>query len=162
MVRRLLNGTEAAAPAVPLLDRARAASTPTLSAPARLQRLRERRSAAYLQAVSQLDAGTHVHDRQAMDALKSAIDLELAALIDSEQLQGIVARCHLGDPYEVHTLQSSGWIIDHFKFGQPLPLMLERARTLAVHPAYAFIEVYANRMVAVMASGQTAIIEGAT
>lgn len=162
MVRRLMTGTEAALPAVPMVDRARAAPTTTLSEPARLQRLRERRSAAYLQAVAQLDAGTHVHDRQAMEALKATLEQELGQLLDSEQLHGIVARCHLGHPYEVHTLQVGGSIIEHFKLGQSLPLMLERARTLAVHPAYAFIEVYANRLVAVMPSGQTAIIEGAT
>jgi len=68
----------------------------------------------------------------------------------------------LGHPYEVHTLDLTGQIIEHFKIGHTLPLTLERARTLALHPSYAFIEVYAKRMVTVSDSGQTAVIEGTT
>ncbi|WP_192287098.1 hypothetical protein [Stenotrophomonas sp. STM01] len=161
MVRTLLTGTETTVSVTPVVDRSRAALTTLQSPEARLQRLRQPRSSTYLQAVAGLDAGVHVHDRKALDALKAAIEAELGELVDGEQLIGIVSRCYLGQPYEVHTLALDGLIIDHYKIGQPLPLTLERARALALHRSYACIEVYATRMVAVTGSGKTAIIEGA-
>lgn len=160
MVRRFLTGTEAVVSAAPLLDRRRASVGTMQSPQVRLHSLRQPRSAEYVKAVAGLDTGGHVHDRQALDALKAIIDKELGALVADEQLLGIVSRCYLGHPYEVHTLALGGFIIDHFKIGQALPLSLERARTLALHRSYAFIEVYAARMVAVSESGTTAIIEG--
>ena len=48
-------------------------------------------------------------------------------------LMGIVSRCYLGDPYEVHTLDISGNIIEHYKQGEPLPEYMEKARGLALH-----------------------------
>ena len=60
---------------------------------------------------------------------------------------GIVSRCYLGVPYEVHTLDlTSHAIIAHYKTGQPLPPSFERARQLARHNAYAVVEVYAQKL----------------
>ena len=42
---------------------------------------------------------------------------------------------------------------------EALPSLMERARSLAQHPGYAFIEVYSTRLITVSASGQTAIID---
>ncbi|MDR2327453.1 MAG: hypothetical protein LBE51_18885 [Acidovorax sp.] len=122
-------------------------------------RLRQKRSAAYVQAVTQLDAGGHVHSPAATQALIDAIRQELPEVSVDALPFGIVSRCYLGAPYEVHTLDCSGSIIQHYKTHESLPASLERARSLALHPGYAFIEVYGSRLIAVSASGQTALID---
>lgn len=161
MARNLLFGTEAATAGLSVATRSQARTTP-LSAASLDSRLRQKRSPAYVQAMTRVDVGGHLHDRQALAALKQLIDAELGEIALEDRLLGIVSRCMLGHPYEVHTLDLTGQIIEHFKIGHTLPLTLERARTLALHPSYAFIEVYANRMVTVSDSGQTAVIEGTT
>lgn len=158
MARNLLLGTPPTT--TPALATTRSQAATGLASASLDTRLRQKRSPAYMQAMAKLDAGGHVHDRQALDALLAQIDQELGKIEIQERLLGIVGRCCLGHPYEVHTLDLGGRITEHFKKGHPLPLTLERARVLATHPSYAFIEVYATRMVAVSDSGQTAIIEG--
>lgn len=137
------------------------ASARTRLAGAELQaRLRQKRSAAYVEAMTKLDAGGHVHSRAATEALMEAIRNELPDIqIDALPI-GILAKCYLGDPYEVHTLDYSGSIVQHYKRGQPAPNGMERARSLARAGQYAFIEVYADKLIAVSALGQTAIVEG--
>jgi len=71
---------------------------------------------------------------------------------------GLVARCHLGSPYEVHVLDMTGHIIEHYYSLQAMPQPFERARTLALHDAYAAIEVYSDRMVCVRPDGTTAVV----
>lgn len=122
-------------------------------------RLRMKRSSRYIESLTRLDAGTHAHGTQATEDLQAAIRAELPDVSVDALPFGIVAQCHLGAPYEVHTLECSGNIIHHYKTGETLPLLMERARSLARHPDYAFIEVYATKLITVTASGQTAIIE---
>ncbi|MDR1889295.1 MAG: hypothetical protein LBQ81_07975 [Zoogloeaceae bacterium] len=119
-------------------------------------RLRQKRSSGYVKAMSRLDAGGHVHNQSALNALLDAIrtefpDLELLPL-------GVVSRCYLGEPFEVHTLDWTGNIIQHYKTYETLPASLERARTLALHPDYAFVEVYTDKLIAVTESGDTSVI----
>lgn len=134
-------------------------ATKTLQGPALQARLRQKRSAAYVQALTRLDAGGHVQSPAASQALLDAIRQELPDIEVDALPYGIVARCHLGPPYEVHTLDCTGQIIQHYKTHEGLPSQLERARSLALHPGYAFVEVYANRLIAVGLSGQTALID---
>jgi len=72
---------------------------------------------------------------------------------------GYVAHCYLGPPYEVHTLTDSGQIIEHYPSGQALPAELERARAAATE-RYLCIEVYADRLVAILPDGSAAPLEG--
>jgi len=72
---------------------------------------------------------------------------------------GIVARCHLGHPYEVHTLDCALDIVEHYKIGQALPGGMERARTLARHPSYVFVEVYLRQVRAVSADGTVTTLD---
>ena len=145
------------ATAIPL--RAQTATTPRLAGAQLEARLRKKRSAAYIRAVTQLDAGGHVHSPASVQALIEAIRQELPDVqIDALPL-GIVSRCYLGAPYQVHTLDCTGSIIQHYKTFEPLPSLLERARSVALHPGYAFVEVYSNRLIAVGESGQTAFID---
>lgn len=123
-------------------------------------RLRQRRSLAYVGTMAKLDAGGHVHTRDSLDALLAAIRSELPELTIEHLPVGIVARCRLGPPYEVHTLDRNESIIRHFKTFEPLPAFMERARALALYPGYAFIEVYADKLIAVADNGDTSIVKG--
>ena len=128
--------------------------------PAELQaRLRQRRSTGYVEAMTRLDAGGHVHGKAATEALTEAIRHEFPDVHVEAWPLGIIAKCFLGAPYEVHTLSCSGTIIQHFKGGEALPQGMEQARSLARNGYYAFIEVYTDKMIAVGVNGQTAIIE---
>lgn len=122
-------------------------------------RLRQKRSSRYIEALTRLDAGTHTPGTQAAQDLLAAIREELPDVSVDALPLGIVAKCYLGAPHEVHTLECSGSIIRHYKTGEALPHLMERARSLAQHPGYAFIEVYSTKLITVSASGQTAIIE---
>jgi hypothetical protein len=122
-------------------------------------RLRQKRSPAYVATLTKLDAGDHVHSAASTQALMDAIQQEFPDIHIDYLPRGVVAKCHLGEPYEVHTLDCAGNIVQHYKVGQPLPSTLERARSLARGGQYAFIEVYVERLIAISESGQTAIIE---
>ncbi|MFM0557604.1 hypothetical protein P0D69_42700 [Paraburkholderia sediminicola] len=123
-------------------------------------RLRLKRSAAYMEAIQKLDAGGHTHNRQAVDALVAAINEEFPDITIDQQPLGIVSKCYLGAPYEVHTLDRGGNIIQHFKSFESLPPLLAKGRTLAMHGQYAFVEVYLDKVIAVTSSGDTSIVKG--
>ncbi|HEX8271821.1 MAG TPA: hypothetical protein VF615_04150 [Longimicrobiaceae bacterium] len=113
----------------------------TSLAPAELARLlRAPCTRAYVERMTRLDAGT-LHDTGAVEALIASIRDEFPELGLDDLPLGWVSRCYLGAPYEVHTLDMAGCIVQHYRRGEPLPPQLERARALALHPAYAFIEV---------------------
>lgn len=120
--------------------------------------LRRARSKAYMQTVHRLDAGGHVQNKQKVDEIVDAIRNEFPELDISGILLGIVAVCYLGKPYEVHTLDITGQIIEHYKSGQALPGGLEKARSIAMHGGYAFIEVYIDCCRAVSANGTVSVI----
>lgn len=72
---------------------------------------------------------------------------------------GIVSRCYLGAPYEVHMLDVTGSIIEHFEVYRAMPDGLEKARRLALNGNYAFIEVYHHEMRAVAENGTVATLK---
>jgi hypothetical protein len=110
--------------------------------------------------MKKLDAGGHATTREALDALLSAIRSELPELTIEHLPVGIVAKCYLGPPHEVHTLDRDGSIIRHYKTFEPLPSLMERGRSLALHPGYAFIEIYVDKLIAVADNGDTSIVKG--
>lgn len=118
--------------------------------------LRQKRSSAYMNALNQLDAGGHSTETESLNKLIETIKAELPDI--SNLLLGIVAKCYLGHPFEVHTLQIMGDIIHHYKVGESLPAALEKARSMALHSSYAYIEVYSNYMVAVSENGSTSLV----
>ncbi|QYD69019.1 hypothetical protein KZJ38_01050 [Paraburkholderia edwinii] len=159
MVRKLLTpGTTAPALATALSSSGKVA-TP-LSPEQLIARLRMKRSASYMDAMLKLDAGSHLHNQQAIDALVAAINDEFPDISIDQYPVGIVAKCYLGPPYEVHTLDRMGNIIQHYKHFESLPPLLARGRALAVHAQYAFVEVYTDKVIAVTASGDTSIVKG--
>lgn len=156
-MRRLLLGQQAAS--VARLEPATGRKTATTTGPQLAYRLRQRRSPRYLQAVARLDAGRHLGDRAALDQLLEAIAAEFPDLTLDQRPLGLVSVCHLGEPYEVHICDFSGDILDHYKRGQAMPPLYERARRLATHPSYMFIEVYPDALRAVTATGTVAVNE---
>jgi hypothetical protein len=126
------------------------ASTPrtkVLGPEALAARLRELRSAAYLTVLAKLDVAAGV------EGVVDAIRAEFPELTLEQLPHGVVARCSLGNPFEVHTLDVANDVVTHFRRGEVLPDGLERARALAAHPSYLFVEVYPDGVRAVSADG---------
>ena len=120
--------------------------------------LRQPRSKAYMDAIHKLDAGGHVHNQEKVNDIINTIRSELPEVELSGILLGYVAVCYLGRPYEVHTLDITGGIIEHYKSGQTLPNGLEKARSIAIRGGYDFIEVYVDCCRAVSSNGTVSVI----
>ena len=50
--------------------------------------------------------------------------------------------------------------MQHYQRHEPLPPQLERARALALHPSYAFVEVYPTWLRAVRNDGDVTVVPG--
>src|SRR5437867_6555410 len=120
--------------------------------------LRFRRSNHYVERFAKLDAGCHVSDAKAVEALIAAIHDELPLITIENAPVAILARCGLGDGHDVHTLDRIGRIITHFKTYQSLPPLLERARSIALHPDYTLVEIYTDCLFAVRTNGDVSLI----
>lgn len=120
--------------------------------------LRKSRSKEYMDAIHHLDAGGHVHNKQKVDEMLQKIKEEFPEIEICDIMLGIVAICYLGAPYEVHTLNITGQIIEHYKSGQTLPGGLEKARSIAMRGGYDFIEVYVDCCRAVSDNGTVSVI----
>lgn len=89
-----------------------------------------------------------------MEELMNAVQEEFGTADIAGLPLGVVAKCFLGHPHEVHTLDLSGsQIIKHYKIGETLPDDFEKARTLAKHNAYALVEVYRDKVVLIREDG---------
>ena len=122
--------------------------------------LRKKRSKEYMDALHRLDAGGHVHNQHKVNEIIDAIRNEFPEVEISGVLLGYVSICYLGRPYEVHTLDMTGQIIEHFKVGQTLPNGLEKARAMAIRGGYSFIEVYVDCCRAISEDGTVSVITG--
>lgn len=120
--------------------------------------LRKQRSKEYMQAMTSLDAGGHTHNQQKVNDIINAIRNEFPEVEISGVLLGFVSVCYLGKPYEVHTLDMGGQIIEHYKKGEPLPGGLEKARNIALRGGYSFIEVYVDCCRAISSNGTVSVI----
>lgn len=122
-------------------------------------RLREKRSAAYLDLFNKLDSGEKVISKAQTQQLIDAVKAEFPELPDSAMPLGIVAACYLGHPYEVHSIDMERCEIRHYRVSEPLPTMLEQARNIALHPSYAYIEVYKDCLRAIDKHGEVAVVK---
>ncbi len=120
--------------------------------------LRKSRSKEYMKAMHMLDAGGHVHNQNKVNEIIDTIRNEFPELEISGVLLGIVSICYLGIPYEVHTMDITGQIIEHYKRGQTLPGGLEKARSIALRGGYDFIEVYIDCCRAISSNGSVSVI----
>jgi hypothetical protein len=122
--------------------------------------LKKQRSKEYMEAIHKLDAGGHTMSAAQREAIIAAIRAEFPEVLDlAGVLIGIVAKCYLGDPYEVHTITIIGNIIEHYKRGQALPDGMERARSLAARGGYEFVEVYTDVCRAVSSDGSVSVVQ---
>jgi len=158
MTRAILGSSKTAADLRCVAERPSAIKSGESSSPQLQQRLRQRRGDAYLQSLHRLDAGTHARASSALAAVLQAIALEFPDLALDQRPLGIVAACHLGPPYEVHRCDLAGGIIEHFETGRAMPPPFERARALAGHGAYAFVEIYPDTIRAVAGDGSVAVL----
>lgn len=120
--------------------------------------LRKTRSKKYIDAMSKLDAGGHVHNQSKVNEIIDAIRSEFPEVEINGILLGVVSKCYLGNPYEVHTLDMTDEIVEHYKCGQVLPCGMEKARSIALSDRYEFIEVYVDCCRAISPNGTVAVI----
>jgi len=120
--------------------------------------LRKSRSKRYMDALHKLDAGGHTHNQNKVNEIIDVIRSEFPEVEISGILLGFVSICYLGKPYEVHILDVTGGIIEHYKTGQTLPNGLEKARGIAMRGGYDFIEVYVDCCRAISANGTVSVI----
>ncbi len=120
--------------------------------------LRRTRSKEYMDALHKLDAGGHVHNQHKVNEIIDAIRNEFPEVEIDGVLLGFVSICYLGKPYEVHTLDMTGQIIEHYKTGQPLPGGLEKARSIALRGGYDFIEVYVDCCRCISYNGAVSVV----
>lgn len=160
MARQLLGTAPKPSEATWLGTPAAAGPRQQLSPQAVEARLRRERSRAYVEAMTALDAGGHCCNRAAVDELLRRIGAELPELSVDHHPIGILAECHLGSPFEVHTLDRVGAIITHYRRGESMSPPFERGRSLALHPSYAFVEIYPDKVIPVAATGYVSIAGG--
>ena len=111
-----------------------------------------------MEALHKLDAGGHTHNQQLVNEIIDAIRNEFPEVELQGVLLGYVSICYLGKPYEVHTLDMGGQIVEHYKSDQPLPGELEKARSLALRGGYDFIEVYVGSCRCISANGAVSVV----
>lgn len=123
------------------------------------ERLRQKRSAEYLQVFNDLDTGEKLMSQAKAQQIIDAVRAEFSDLPASSGPIGIVAACFLGDPYEVHTVDLETGMIRHYQTSESLPAILEQARSIAQHPSYAYIEVYSDCLCAIDKNGEVSVIK---
>ncbi|OWU90073.1 hypothetical protein DBB36_06145 [Flavobacterium sp. WLB] len=115
--------------------------------------LLKKRSKKYLDLIAGLDAKT-LTETKGMDELIKAIQEEFGTAELSNLPLGILSKCFLGHPYEVHTLDLSGsQIIKHYKITETMEAEFEKARSVAKHNAYAMVEIYKDKIILIREDG---------
>ena len=121
--------------------------------------LRKSWSKEYIDAIHQLDAGGHVHNQKEVNEIINTVKSEFSNVDINGILLGFVAKYYLGAPYEAHTLNLVGEIVDHYKRGEILPNGLDKAKSIAIHGGYEFIEVYTDCCRAISSNGSVSVIK---
>lgn len=123
------------------------------------KRLRQKRSKEYMDSISKLDLGGSNQCNKQFDDCVSSIKKEFSDIPSLHQLVGILSKCYLGENYEVHSLDLIGNIVTHYRSSDNIPGLLERARGLANHEEYQFVEVYTDMLCAVKKDGSISIVK---
>ena len=121
--------------------------------------IRKKRSEKYVENLSKLDSGEVCLDNSLKDDLLKTIKEEFGEIEMSMWPEGIVAKCYLGNDYEVHTLDVAQRIVRHYKINESLPEKLEKARNLANNKNYAFVEVYSRMLRVISNNGSVSEIK---
>lgn len=135
---------------------------------------REKRPQNYINLMKNLDVeGSRISENKLKELIEQLQNAVPEVAFD-ETFIGVLGKCHLGADYDVHTLSKKlifgideathqfGYgrmILKHFKRGESLPDSLEKGRSLASNPSYAFVEIYTDKLIAIQEDGTTAIIK---
>jgi len=115
--------------------------------------LKKKRSKKYLDLFISMDHGK-LNSTGGMEELMKVIEEEFGTAGLQSLPLAIIAKCYLGAPYEVHTLDlGAQMIIHHYKRSEPLPTYIEKARSLALHHAYSIVEVYTDQLIVINDDG---------
>ncbi|WP_294285367.1 hypothetical protein [uncultured Chryseobacterium sp.] len=116
----------------------------------------KKRSQQYMNLIKGIDTEL-LTETQGREVLMEKIQDEFGTAELANLPLGILAKCFLGHPHEVHTLDlSANQIIKHYKIEESLPDHFEKARTLARHNAYAFVEVFKDKLILIREDGTAA------
>lgn len=125
--------------------------------------LRKRRSPAYMQALTHMDQLGTVSDTRQLQQLEQAVQAEFGQEVlqvpGFPKLLGIIGPCYLGGTFDVHTLDLAMNIVRHYHTNEPLPVDMEKARSLAACRAYCAIEVYSDRCCCIDDYGNATIVD---
>lgn len=118
----------------------------------------KKRSEGYMDMIKNLDTDMLSETRGKEEFMKKLH--EEFGTADVLQLPiGILSKCFLEHPHDVHTLDlSQQMILKHYVIGEPLPPDFEKARNPALHNAYAFVEVYKDKFIIVHLDGTVTLI----
>ncbi len=115
----------------------------------------KKRSENYVKLFSTIDQKS-LTDVQGWNELMQKVQEEFGTAELANLPLGIVSKCYLGDPYEVHMLDLSiSQIIKHYKVAEAMPPDFEKARSIALHDSYCFVEVYPDKLILVREDGST-------
>jgi hypothetical protein len=115
----------------------------------------QKRSKVYINFLTSLE-NIDAYKLNGYKELTDQISKEIGPLGMPTSPIGILAKCFLGTPYDVHILGLEGEIIlNHYKVSESLPPDFSKARNLAIHNQYAIVEVYKDKFVLIDADGNT-------
>ena len=124
-----------------------------------LYRLREKRSNKYMENLKKLDSGKGLQENVDKEKIISEIKQEFAELDELQPLLGIIAKCYLGEPYYVHSLDLTLSIVTHFKRKEQIPYPWSKGVNLALHGAYEYVEIYSKYVCAITHDGEAMVFE---
>lgn len=115
----------------------------------------KKRSVDYIRFISKIE-NLEGHSVNGYKELIDKISVEIGPLGLPTSPIGILAKCFLGAPFDVHILGLSGdIIINHYKVSEQLPPDYAKARILAIHNQYSIVEVYNDKFVLIDIEGNT-------
>ena len=115
----------------------------------------QKRSKVYINFLTSLE-NIDAYKLNGYKELTDQISKEIGPLGMPTSPIGILAKCFLGVPYDVHILGLEGEIIlNHYKVSEILPPDFSKARNLAIHNQYAIVEVYKDKFVLIDTDGNT-------
>lgn len=119
----------------------------------------KKRSKEYINFITKLE-NIDVYKINGFKELTDQISNEIGPLGFSSSPLGILAKCFLGAPFDVHILGLEGEIIlNHYKASEPLPPSYSKARLLALHNQYSIVEVYNDKFILIDLEGNTTNIK---
>lgn len=155
-------------------------ATVLLDGPKLQSRLRQNRAKTYVDVICRLRVNGHQPDKEAPRELISAVGNEFGDLAIEQRPDGVIGQVtwldaagvyHMTSTVAVWDLSSRQWdepsgfifliqdALGVYEPSQPMPSpLLERARSLALHPNYAFVELYADTLRAVASDGSVSVV----